>query len=117
MAILLIGTLDTKGNEYAFLRDQIRAAELETLVINVGVSDILMMYSVVDVSGINRISRRVLTNAAQAMIGMVKGGGWRVEGGAQEDRPLVTATMFGVTTPCVEAARKRLDAAGYEVLV
>src|SRR5437763_11651092 len=62
----------------------------------------------------NRVSRQVLTNAAQAMVGMVRGGG-ASRGG--EDRPLVTATMFGVTTPCVEAARKRLDAAGYEVLV
>jgi uncharacterized protein (UPF0261 family) len=218
MAILLIGTLDTKGNEFAYLREQIRAAGLDALTMNagvlgepvfppeisaesvyqaagttlrevrqagdrgkaielaargcaslarqlhqqsrvdgvlalggsagttiataamrglpfgvpklmvstmasgqvkqyVGVRDILMMYSVVDISGINRISRQVLTNAAQAMIGMVKGGGWRVASGGKEGRPLITATMFGVTTPCVEAARKRLDAHGYEVLV
>jgi uncharacterized protein (UPF0261 family) len=83
----------------------------------VGVRDILMMYSVVDISGINRISRQVLTNAAQAMIGMVKGRASLAPAGKSADRPLLTATMFGVTTPCVEASRKRLDAAGYEVLV
>jgi uncharacterized protein (UPF0261 family) len=83
----------------------------------VGVRDIMMMYSVVDISGINRISRQVLTNAAQAMIGMVKGGEQAASSSGIADRPLITATMFGVTTPCVEAARKRLDARGYEVLV
>jgi uncharacterized protein (UPF0261 family) len=215
MAILLIGTLDTKGTEYAFLREQFRGAGLDTLVMNagvqgepvflsdisaeqvyeaastslslvkraadrgkaieaaahgcaaiarqlhdqgkvdgvlalggsagttiataamralpfgvpklmvstmasgqvkhyVGVRDILMVHSVVDISGLNCISRRVLTNAAQAMIGMARAGG---SARLQIDKPLITATMFGVTTPCVEAARKRLEANGYEVLV
>src|SRR5262249_2207383 len=67
----------------------------------VGVRDILMMYSVVDISGINRISRTVLTNAASAMIGMVRGHKSEVRSRRSEDRPLVAATMFGVTTPCV----------------
>ncbi len=83
----------------------------------VGVRDILMMHSVVDISGLNRISRTVLANSAGAMIGMVQqraaGRGQRVE----EDRPLLTATMFGVTTPCVETARGLLEQSGYEVLV
>jgi uncharacterized protein (UPF0261 family) len=83
----------------------------------VGVRDILMMHSVVDISGLNRISRTVLSNAAGAMIGMVQGGGWRVAGGGREDRPLITATMFGVTTPCVESSRKVVEERGYEVLV
>ncbi len=83
----------------------------------VGVRDILMMYSVVDISGLNRISRRVLTNAASAMIGMVRGQGSGVRGQEASDRPLVTATMFGVTTPCVEAARRVVEEKGYEVLV
>jgi uncharacterized protein (UPF0261 family) len=84
----------------------------------VGVRDILMLPSVVDISGLNRISRTVLANAAAAMAGMVRGR--QSEGRAQEpgaDKPLITATMFGVTTPCVEAARKAMEAAGYEVLV
>ncbi len=84
----------------------------------VGVRDILMLHSVVDISGLNRISRRVLANAAAAMIGMVaafKGHGSAVKEG--EEKPLITATMFGVTTPCVEATRKVMEANGYEVLV
>lgn len=84
----------------------------------VGVRDILMLNSVVDISGINRISRQVLTNAAQAMIGMVRG---RALADAPTDatvsKRLLTATMFGVTTPCVEMARKKFEAEGFEVLV
>jgi uncharacterized protein (UPF0261 family) len=84
----------------------------------VGVRDVMMMYSVVDISGINRVSRTVLTNAANAMAGMVKNQGSGVR--SQEsgrDKPLVTATMFGVTTPCVEACRKIVEQSGFEVLV
>jgi uncharacterized protein (UPF0261 family) len=84
----------------------------------VGTRDVMMLYSVVDISGVNRISRLVLDNAAAAMAGMVQGSGFRGhESGETEDKPLVTATMFGVTTPCVEAARKAVEAAGFEVLV
>jgi uncharacterized protein (UPF0261 family) len=84
----------------------------------VGVRDILMMNSVVDISGLNRISRTVLTNAANAMIGMIKGPGRRLESvGLAGGKPLVTATMFGVTTPCVEGCRKIMEQQGYEVLV
>ena len=71
----------------------------------VGVRDICMMHSVVDISGLNRISRTVLANAAAAMVGMVRREA--AIAASTEDKPLVTATMFGVTTPCVEAARKR----------
>jgi uncharacterized protein (UPF0261 family) len=81
----------------------------------VGVRDIFMLNSVVDLSGLNRISRTVLTNAAQAMIGMISDRHARTA--PQGDKPLITATMFGVTTPCVEAARAILEQAGYEVLV
>jgi uncharacterized protein (UPF0261 family) len=83
----------------------------------VGVRDILMLPSVVDISGLNRISRTVLANAAAAMAGMVRGQASAADGQAPGDRPLVTATMFGVTTPCVEAGRRALEQAGYEVLV
>lgn len=80
----------------------------------VGDKDILMLNSVVDILGINRISRRVLGNAAAAMAGMVT----QPSGdAADDDKSLVAATMFGVTTPCVERARERLIEAGYEVLV
>jgi uncharacterized protein (UPF0261 family) len=84
----------------------------------VGVRDVVMMNSVVDISGLNRISRTVLTNAANAMIGMVKGPARRLERtGLAGGKPLITATMFGVTTPCVEACRKTMEQQGYEVLV
>jgi uncharacterized protein (UPF0261 family) len=78
-----------------------------------GASDVTMTYSVVDIAGINQISARILTNAAGAIAGMVR---------AQmpplaDTRRLVTASMFGVTTPCVTRARERLEELGYEVLV
>ena len=79
----------------------------------VGGADITMMASVTDVAGLNSISARILANAAAAMAGMV--GAPPVELG--ETRPLIGATMFGVTTPCVTRAREQLEARGYEVLV
>jgi uncharacterized protein (UPF0261 family) len=78
----------------------------------VGATDVSMTYSVVDISGLNRISERILANAAGAIAGMAK-----VEVAPGEGRPLVGATMFGVTTPCVTRARERLEELGYEVLV
>ncbi len=219
MAVLLIGTLDTKGTEYQFVRDLLRERGLETIVIDAGVlgepkfepdvdrrrlfeaagtsldavraagdrgqavsagaagaakitnelfrqgriqgvlslggsagtaigtsamralpfgvpklmvstlasgdtrpyvgtSDIAMLHSVVDISGINRISRRVLTNAASAMIGMILyHSPLTPHHSPSSDKPLIAATMFGVTTPCVDAAKQVLEAAGYEVLV
>lgn len=84
--------------------------------------DVTMFNSVVDISGLNRISRPILINAALAMAGMVRGvGGLQTAqahaAAASSDRPLVAATMFGVTTPAVEHARKILEQAGFEVLV
>ncbi len=216
MAVLLIGTLDTKGVELGFVRDMIRAAGLQTIVIDagamgaprlaadvtrdavfagagttlaavrraadrgeaislaavgvgkavgelyrsgqvdgifalggsagttigaramqglpygvpkvilstlagsnmrsfVGVRDITVMNSVTDICGLNRFSRQILANAAHALIGMVTGR--QTVAPPADDKPIVTATMFGVTTPCVEAARERLERADYEVLV
>lgn len=80
----------------------------------VGGKDIFLLNSVVDIAGLNRISRAVLFNAAGAMIGMVQ---QPAIPSPATDKPLIAATMFGVTTPCVEHARKLLEAAGYEVLV
>jgi uncharacterized protein (UPF0261 family) len=77
----------------------------------------MMLYSVVDIAGLNRISRTVLRNAAAAMIGMVTARPTSPPPDPTTDKPIVAATMFGVTTPCVEAARQQLEAAGYEVLV
>ena len=78
----------------------------------VDTKDITMMYSVVDIAGINSLSRQILTNAAGAIVGMVN-----AEPLTAEDKPLIGATMFGVTTPCVTKAREVLERAGYEVLV
>ena len=78
----------------------------------VGTKDITLMYSVVDIAGLNRISTRVLANAAGAVSGMSE-----TEVPARRDRPLIAASMFGNTTACVDRARQHLEAAGFEVLV
>ncbi|MYE91347.1 UPF0261 family protein [Candidatus Poribacteria bacterium] len=78
----------------------------------VDTKDVSMMYSVVDIAGINSLSRQILANAAGAIVGMVN-----AAVPAAEDKPLIGATMFGVTTPCVTKARELLEDAGYEVLV
>jgi uncharacterized protein (UPF0261 family) len=78
----------------------------------VGASDVTMMASVTDVAGVNSISARILANAAAAMAGMVQAPPLELG----EQRSLIGATMFGVTTPCVTHARERLEDLGYEVL-
>jgi uncharacterized protein (UPF0261 family) len=78
-----------------------------------GTKDIIFIPSIVDVAGINRISRAIYANAAGAIAGMVK-----MEAPATgEEKPLITASMFGNTTTCVDRARGILDSKGYEVLV
>jgi uncharacterized protein (UPF0261 family) len=79
----------------------------------VGTKDITMMPSVVDVAGLNSISRRIYANAAGAIAGMVSQDMPEIE----ETRPLITASMFGNTTECVDHARSILEGEGYEVLV
>ncbi|MDI3405358.1 Tm-1-like ATP-binding domain-containing protein [Streptomyces cavernicola] len=88
----------------------------------VGSTDIAMLYSIVDIAGVNRVSRPVLANAADAAAGMAQGyaAARRAERSvefAAGERPLVAASMAGVTTPGVDAARARLTELGYEVLV
>ena len=202
--VVLLGTLDTKGHEYAYLRDRLREQGVDVLLVDVGVNepqiepdvargevakaeygdrgaaveamargaedvvrrlheegrldgilalggsggtaiatqamralpvgvpklmvstmasgdtrpyvgavDVTMTYSVVDIAGINAVSARILANAAAAMAGMVTATAPETDSG----KPLVAASMFGVTTPCVTAARERLEELGYEVLV
>ncbi|MGX8795302.1 Tm-1-like ATP-binding domain-containing protein [Fusibacter sp. JL298sf-3] len=79
----------------------------------VGTSDIVMMPSVVDVAGLNAISMRIFSNAVHAVVGMVTNATELPE----SEKPLVAASMFGVTTPCVDKAKAYLEAEGYEVLV
>jgi uncharacterized protein (UPF0261 family) len=82
----------------------------------VDVKDLTMMYSVVDIAGLNPLSRRILANAAGAIAGMV--GARALDANeTHADRPLLAATMFGVTTPCVTMVREQLEAAGFDVLV
>ena len=80
----------------------------------VGPSDLCMMYSVTDVAGINRISERVLANAAHALAGMIAY--TRVSGAPSDSKPAIGLTMFGVTTPCVQAVTRALEAR-YDCLV
>ena len=90
----------------------------------VGVKDIAMFPSIVDVAGLNRISRQILTRAAGAICGMVEvGQGSRLSRAGETpalpsaDKPVIVASMFGNTTQCVQHAQKILEQAGYEVLV
>lgn len=79
----------------------------------VGAKDIVMFPSIVDVAGLNRISRQILTRAAGAICGMVEMPPER----AAQDKPIVAASMFGNTTDCVQRARQVIEEAGYEVLI
>jgi uncharacterized protein (UPF0261 family)/ABC-type branched-subunit amino acid transport system ATPase component len=80
----------------------------------VGPADICMMYSVTDIAGINRISEKVLANAAHALAGMIAYGS--AASPARDARPALGLTMFGLTTPCVQAAMRQLEA-DYDCLV
>ena len=87
----------------------------------VGPSDIMMLYSVTDVSGLNSLSRQILSNGAAAMVGMVKARGAVAEQDRTATRraagmPAVGLTMFGVTTPCVDAVVRALEG-DFECLV
>jgi uncharacterized protein (UPF0261 family) len=79
----------------------------------VGETDLVLFPSVTDVAGVNRLSARILANAAAAIAGMVAAPPVETD----DARPLLAASMFGVTTPCVTAARESLETMGYEVLV
>ena len=72
-----------------------------------------MIPSIVDVAGINRVSRIIFSRAAGAICGMVEAD--IPESG--DDKPVITASMFGNTTDCVNACVEKLSPAGYEVLV
>jgi uncharacterized protein (UPF0261 family) len=78
----------------------------------VGVKDVVLFPSIVDVAGLNRISRQILTRAAGAICGMVE-----AKPPVAEDKPIIVASQFGNTTECVTRARQLLEKQGYEVLV
>lgn len=81
----------------------------------VGTSDIVLFPSIVDVAGLNRISNITYTRAADAFAGMVLG--QSTTPAAAERKPLVAASMFGVTTPAIQRSQQLLEEAGYEVVV
>lgn len=84
----------------------------------VGTSDLVLFPSIVDVAGVNSVSRVVFSNAAAAFAGMVVGRLRSLSDSSRvNDKPTVGITMFGVTTPCVDAVRDRLHREGYESLV
>jgi len=78
-----------------------------------------MMPSIVDVAGLNRISRKLFTQAAGAICGMVSASQIALDSPADTGaaKPLIVASMFGNTTACVTEAKRILEEAGYEVLV
>jgi uncharacterized protein (UPF0261 family)/ABC-type branched-subunit amino acid transport system ATPase component len=80
----------------------------------VGPSDILMLYSVTDIAGLNSVTRQILANGAAAIVGMVKSRGAATEPDRRParrgaDKPAIGLTMFGVTTPCVDAVVDALE--------
>lgn len=79
----------------------------------VGSKDIVMIPSITDVAGLNRILRRVIQQSAAAVCGMATAD----DASSEEDRPIIAASMFGNTTECVNQCREQLDRIGYEVLV
>jgi uncharacterized protein (UPF0261 family) len=78
----------------------------------VDIKDVTFMYSVADIAGLNRLSRKILSNAAGAICGMAQ-----QKQTYENDKLLLAASMFGVTTPCVSAVREKLESRGYEVVV
>jgi uncharacterized protein (UPF0261 family) len=108
-----IATAAMRALPYGFPKLMVSTLAAGDIKPYVGTKDICMMPSVLDIAGLNRVSRRILSNAAAAICGMVAAEPAR----AREDKPAIAATMFGVTTPCVTAARRILEEKGYEVLV
>ncbi len=107
-----IGTAAMRALPIGFPKLMVSTLASGNTVQYVGVKDIVMFPSIVDVAGLNRISRQILTRAAGAICGMVE-----VEPKVAEDKPIIVASQFGNTTICVDHARKILEQAGYEVLV
>ena len=107
-----IGTAAMRALPIGFPKVMVSTLAAGNIAPYVGTKDIVMIPSIVDVSGMNRLSRVLLARAAGAICGMVE----TVVPEAQ-DKPLIAASMFGNTTACVNAAKGILEAAGYEVLV
>jgi len=107
-----IGTAGMRALPIGFPKVMVSTLAAGNVAPYVGTKDIVMMPSIVDVSGMNRISRVLLARAAGAICGMVE-----TAVPSADDKPLIAASMFGNTTVCVNAAKQILEDAGYEVLV
>jgi uncharacterized protein (UPF0261 family) len=107
-----IGTAAMRALPIGFPKVMVSTLAAGNIAPYVGTKDIIMIPSIVDVSGMNRLSRLLLARAAGAICGMVE----TVVPDAL-DKPLIAASMFGNTTTCVNAAKAILETAGYEVLV
>lgn len=107
-----IGTAAMRALPVGFPKVMVSTLAAGNVAPYVGTKDIVMFPSIVDVSGLNRLSRVLLSRAAGAICGMVE----MVPPGG-DDKPLIAASMFGNTTECVNQAKGILEEAGYEVLV
>jgi uncharacterized protein (UPF0261 family) len=107
-----IGTAGMRALPLGFPKLMVSTLASGNVAQYVGVKDIVMMPSIVDVAGLNRVSRVVLTRAAGAICGMVE-----AQPPKSDDKPIVVASMFGNTTDCVQRAKALVEEAGYEVLV
>ena len=107
-----IGTAAMRALPLGFPKLMVSTLAAGNIAPYLGTKDIMMMPSIADVAGLNRLSRVIFTRAAGAICGMV---GVTPEVGAA--KPLIVASQFGNTTTCVTEAKKVLEAAGYEVLV
>ncbi len=108
-----IATAAMRGLPIGFPKLMVSTLATGNTAAYVGGRDIVMFPSIVDLSGLNRISRLLLSRAAGAICGMVA----QRHAPQPQDRPVIVASMFGNTTACVSAARTILEEAGYEVLV
>ena len=107
-----IGTSAMRALPIGFPKVMVSTLAAGNVAPYLGTKDIVMFPSIVDVSGLNRISRVLLSRAAGAICGMVE-----VEVPEAKEKPLIVASMFGNTTQCVNTAKQLLEEAGYEVLV
>ncbi|TLD68716.1 UPF0261 family protein [Phragmitibacter flavus] len=111
-----IGTAAMRALPIGFPKVMVSTLASGNVAPYVGSVDVVMIPAIVDVAGINRISRTIFENAAGAICGMVEAAVARADRPAA-DKPLVVASMFGNTTDCVTEARRLVEEAGFEVLV
>jgi uncharacterized protein (UPF0261 family) len=111
-----IGTAAMRALPVGFPKVMVSTLACGNVAPYLGTKDVVMIPAIVDVAGINRISRVIFENAAGAICGMVEAAEQRRQRPATE-KPLVVASMFGNTTDCVNEAKRIIEEAGYEVLV